>query len=44
MALLTTSCDESEWEVQNLFPEEYHKVLYILDNGEKEVVLLEFNL
>ena len=44
MALLTTSCDESEWEVQNLFPEEYHKVLYILDNGEKEVDLYKTGL
>ena len=41
---MTTSCDESEWEVQNLFPEEYHKILYILDNGEKEVVLYKTGL
>lgn len=39
MVSLAAACDESEWEVQNLFPDEYHKILYILDSGEKEVTL-----
>lgn len=39
VASLTTACDESEWKVQNLFPEEYHKILYVLDSGEQEVTL-----
>ena len=28
--LLLTACDESKYELENLVPEEYHKVLYIL--------------
>lgn len=44
VAFLAASCDESEWEVQNLFPEEYHKILYILDSGEKEVTLYKTGL
>lgn len=27
--LLLTACDESKYELENLVPEEYHKVLYI---------------
>ena len=26
--LLLTACDESKYELENLVPEEYHKVLY----------------
>ena len=29
--LLLTACDESKYELENLVPEEYHKVLYTKD-------------
>ena len=31
--LLLTACDESKYELENLVPEEYHKVLYINKSG-----------
>ena len=34
-----SACDESEYDIPNLFPEEYHKILYILNNGEQDVTL-----
>ena len=31
--LLLTACDESKYELENLVPEEYHKVLYPFIRG-----------
>lgn len=36
---LFSSCSESEYEIDNLIPDEYNKVLYILDSGEKDLTL-----
>lgn len=33
--LLLTACDESKYELENLVPEEYHKVLYINKSGTR---------
>ena len=35
MTLLMISCDGSQFEMENLFPNEYHKVLSLKDTGEK---------
>lgn len=35
--LLLTACDESKYELENLVPEEYHKVLYINKSGTQEL-------
>ena len=35
--LLLTACDESKYELENLVPEEYHKVLYINKSGTQAV-------
>lgn len=32
-------CSESEYDIPNLFPEEYHKILYILQSGEHQETL-----
>ena len=37
--LLLTACDESKYELENLVPEEYHKVLYINKSGTQELTL-----
>jgi hypothetical protein len=36
---LLGACSESEYEIPNLFPDEYHKILYLLESGEQEVTL-----
>lgn len=36
---LWTACDESKYELENLVPDEYHKVLYINKSGEQNVTL-----
>ena len=33
------SCDNGESDYQNLFPEEYHKILYIKDSGSVDLEL-----
>ena len=33
------SCDNNESDYQDLFPEEYHKILYIKDSGSVELEL-----
>lgn len=35
--LLVASCSNSEYEVQNLVPEKYHKILYVNNNGKQEM-------
>lgn len=37
--ILLGACDESEYELGNLVPEQYHKVLYINDSGTKDITL-----
>ena len=39
--LLLTACDESKYELENLVPEEYHKVLYINKSGTQELTIRE---
>lgn len=38
------ACSESEYELQNLVPEEYHKILYINNSGKQEVTLYDTEL
>lgn len=33
------ACSESEYEIPNLIPDEYNKILYFLDSGEQSVTL-----
>lgn len=35
------ACKESEYDVENLVPEKYHKILYIKDSGVKKILLYE---
>lgn len=35
------ACDESEYELQNLVPEEYHKILYVNHSGKQEMTLFD---
>ena len=37
--LLLTACDESKYELENLVPDEYHKVLYINNSGTQDLTL-----
>ena len=37
--LMLFSCDNGESDYQNLFPEEYHKILYIKDSGSVDLEL-----
>ena len=38
-ALLLAACDDSDYELQNLVPDEYHKVLYINNSGTQDLTL-----
>lgn len=37
--IMLGACDESEYELGNLVPEQYHKILYINDSGTKDITL-----
>lgn len=37
--LAMSACSESEYDIENLFPDKYNKILYIRDSGEQGVVL-----
>ncbi len=39
--VLLSACDESEYELQNLVPEEYHKILYVNHSGKQEMTLYD---
>ena len=36
-ALLLAACDDSDYELQNLVPDEYHIVLYINNSGTQDL-------
>lgn len=38
---LLGACDESEYELQNLVPEEYHKILYVNNSGKQDMLLYD---
>ena len=38
------SCDNNESDYQDLFPEEYHKILYIKDSGSVELLHIIIHL
>ena len=35
--LTAASCSNSEYEFDKLFPQEYHKILYVKHNGKQEM-------
>lgn len=37
--IMLGACDESEYELVNLVPEQYHKILYINNSGTKDITL-----
>lgn len=37
--LMLNACDESKYDLENLVPEEYHKVMYINNAGKQELTL-----
>lgn len=39
--LLLGACDESKYELDNLVPEQYHKVLYVKNSGKQQVTLYD---
>lgn len=36
-----TACDNSQYDLENLVPEEYHKILYLNNSGKQEVTLYD---
>ena len=38
--VLLGACDESEYESENLVPEQYHKVLYINNSGTIDMICI----
>lgn len=39
--LLLAACDESEYDLNNLVPEQYHKILYVNNSGKQAVTLYD---
>lgn len=39
--VLLTACNNSEYDLENLVPQEYHKILYITESGKKNITLYE---
>ena len=39
--LLLAACNESEYDLENLVPAEYHKILYVNDSGKQELTLFD---
>lgn len=37
--ILLGACDESKYELENLVPEQYHKIIYINNSGTKDLTL-----
>lgn len=37
--IMLSACDESEYELENLVPAEYHRVLYLNNSGTQEITL-----
>lgn len=41
--LLFSACNNSKYDLENLVPEEYHKILYINNSGKQDMVLYDTN-
>lgn len=39
--VLLGACSESKYELQNLVPDEYHKIMYVNNSGKQEVTLYD---
>lgn len=39
--VLITACNDSEYNLGNLVPDEYHKILYVKDSGRQEITLYD---
>lgn len=39
--LLFTACNDSKYELENIVPQEYHKILYIHNSGKQEISLYD---
>lgn len=39
--ILLAACDDSKYELGELVPQEYHKILYVKDGGKQEVALYD---
>ena len=39
--LLLVACNESEYDLENLVPAEYHKILYVNNSGKQELTLFD---
>ena len=37
--IILGACNESKYELENLVPEQYHKVMYINNSGTKDLTL-----
>lgn len=37
------ACDESKYDLENLVPDEYHTIVYMQNNGDKELTLYDVN-
>lgn len=41
LLVLLSACGQSEYELEQLVPEEYHKILYVKDSGKQEITLYD---
>lgn len=41
--LLLSACDNSKYDLENIVPEEYHKILYVNNSGKQEMTLYDTN-
>lgn len=39
--VLMAACDDSEYNLENIVPDEYHKILYVKDSGKQQVTLYD---
>lgn len=38
---MLAACSESKYDIDQLVPEEYHKILYVNNSGKQEVTLYD---
>lgn len=39
--MLLSACDNSKYDLENLVPQEYHKILYVNNSGKQEMTLYD---
>jgi hypothetical protein len=39
--MLLSACNNSKYDLENLVPQEYHKILYVNNSGKQEMTLYD---